>query len=83
VTWGVCPEHGLTLMNVGEAVTCHVLGCGRQYDGPFERCTQPVAYKVVDAAGPALLTCSGHAVACRLHFEDAIIILATDSLEVL
>jgi hypothetical protein len=83
VTWGVCPEHGLTLMNVGEVVTCHVLGCHRENEGAAERCTQPVAYKVVDAAGPALFTCSGHAIACRLHFEGAIITLASDSLEVL
>jgi hypothetical protein len=83
VTWGVCPEHGLTLMNVGEVVTCHVLGCHRENEGAVERCTQPVAYKVVDAAGPALFTCSGHAIACRLHFEGAVITLASDSLEVL
>ncbi|WP_145812411.1 hypothetical protein [Kribbella amoyensis] len=83
VVWGICPEHGLTLMNAGETVTCHVLGCYQQYAGPIERCTQPVAYKVVDVAGPALLTCSGHAIACRLHLDGAVITLASDSLEVL
>jgi hypothetical protein len=83
VIWGECPEHGLTLMNAGEKVTCHVLGCHREYEGAIERCTQPVAYRVVDAAGPALLTCAGHAIACRLHFEGAVITLASDSLELL
>jgi hypothetical protein len=83
VTWGACPDHGLTLMNVGDVVTCHVLGCHREYEGVIERCTQPVAYRVVDAAGPALLTCAGHAIACRLHLDGAVITLASDSLELL
>jgi len=81
VGWGVCPEHGLTLMNVGETVSCHVLGCHRENEGAVERCEHPVAYRVVDAAGPALLTCAGHAIACRLYLDDAVITLATDSLE--
>jgi hypothetical protein len=81
VGWGVCPEHGLTLMNVGETVSCHVLGCHRENEGAVERCEHPVAYRVVDAAGPALLTCAGHAIACRLYLDDAVITLASDSLE--
>jgi hypothetical protein len=83
VTWGACPDHGLTLMNAGEVVTCHVLGCHREYEGVIERCTQPVAYRVVDVAGPALMTCAGHAIACRLHLDGAVITLASDSLELL
>ncbi|TCO50505.1 hypothetical protein EV646_102579 [Kribbella antiqua] len=81
VGWGVCPEHGLTLMNVGESVSCRVLGCHLENEGAVERCEHPVAYRVVDAAGPALLTCAGHAIACRLYFENAVITLASDSLE--
>lgn len=83
VTWGVCPEHGLSLMDVGAVVTCRVLGCHRETEETVERCHQPVAYRVVDVAGPALLTCAGHAIACRLHLEGAVITLASDSLEVL
>src|SRR4051794_31811417 len=81
VGWGVCPEHGLTLMNLGETPTCHVLGCGRPNEGELERCEHPVAYRVVDAAGPALLTCAGHAVACRLYFDNPVITAAADSME--
>ncbi|TDW21645.1 hypothetical protein [Kribbella kalugense] len=81
VGWGVCPEHGLTLMNIGETATCHVLGCGRQNEGEVERCEHPVAYRVVDAAGPALLTCTGHAIACRLYFDNPVITAAADSME--
>jgi hypothetical protein len=83
VTWGMCEDHGLTLMAVGEVVTCHVLGCHREQQPVVERCTQPVAYRVVDVAGPALLTCAGHAIACRLHLDGPVITLATDSLELL
>ena len=83
VTWGICEDHGLTLMNVGEVVSCHVLGCYREQQAVVEPCTQPVAYRVVDVAGPALLTCAGHAIACRLHLDGAVITLATDSLELL
>ncbi|NEA30433.1 hypothetical protein [Streptomyces sp. SID13031] len=83
VTWGMCEDHGLTLMAVGEVVTCHVLGCYREQQAVVDRCTQPVAYRVVDVAGPALLTCAGHAIACRLHLDGAVIMLATDSLELL
>ncbi|WP_405059756.1 hypothetical protein OG474_44480 [Kribbella sp. NBC_01505] len=81
VGWGVCPEHGLTLMNVGETVSCHILGCHRENEGAVERCEHPVAYRVVDAAGPALLTCAGHAIACRLYLENPVITAAGDSME--
>jgi len=81
VGWGVCPEHGLTLMNVGETVTCHILGCERANEGAVERCQHPVAYRVVDAAGPALLTCTGHAIACRLYLDNPVISAAADSME--
>jgi len=74
-------ENGLTLMNVGETVTCHVLGCGRENEGEVERCEHPVAYRVVDAAGPALLTCTGHAIACRLYFDNPVITATADSME--
>ncbi|MFF0267385.1 hypothetical protein [Kribbella sp. NPDC004536] len=81
VGWGVCPEHGLTLMNIGDAVTCHVLGCGRENVGEVERCEHPVGYRVVDAAGPSLLTCAGHAIACRLYFDNPVITATADSME--
>jgi len=81
VGWGVCPEHGLTLMNVGETVTCHILGCERANEGAVERCEHPVAYRVVDAAGPSLLTCAGHAIACRRYLENPVITAAADSME--
>lgn len=83
VTWGICPEHGISLMEVDDVVTCRVLGCYHQPESPVERCELRVAYRVVDAGGPAMLACAGHAVACRLHLETAVITLASDSLELL
>ncbi|GAB3954748.1 hypothetical protein GCM10029976_097720 [Kribbella albertanoniae] len=68
-------------MNVGETVSCHILGCNQPNEGAVERCEHPVAYRVVDAAGPALLTCAGHAIACRLYLENPVITAAGDSLE--
>jgi hypothetical protein len=83
VSWGVCPDHGITLMEVGDEVSCRVFGCDLEQTEVAERCAQPVAYRVVDAAGPALLACAGHAIACRVQLEGAVITLASDSLELL
>jgi hypothetical protein len=83
VGWGICPDHGITLMEVGDVVTCRVFGCDLEQAEVAERCAQPVVYRVLDAVGPALLTCTGHAVACRLQLEGAVITLASDSLELL
>ncbi|HEU4947683.1 MAG TPA: hypothetical protein VFT31_11060 [Kribbella sp.] len=83
ITWGVCPEHGISLMDLGEVIRCRVLGCHREQAGGAAPCPQPVAYRVVDAAGPALLTCTGHAIACRLHLVGAVITLASDPFELL
>jgi len=32
-------------------------------------------------AGPALLTCTGHAIACRLYFDNPVITATADSME--
>jgi hypothetical protein len=84
VTWGICEDHGITLLEVGDgAVICRTLGCRREQTAAVERCQQPAAYRVVDVTGPALLVCTGHAVACRLHLDGAVITLVSDSLELL
>jgi len=83
VTWGVCPEHGVTLMAGAEGPTCRIVGCNRPQTGVSTPCAQPVEYRVVDAAGPALLTCTGHAIACRTLLVGAVITLASDSIELL
>ena len=82
VGWGVCPEHGIALTSiVDDRVVCRVLGCRQTPEAPSIRCSEPVAYRVVDAEGSAFLACTGHAVACRRELVGAVITLTADSLE--
>jgi hypothetical protein len=82
VGWGVCPEHGIALTSIIEdRVVCRVLGCRQTPEAPSIRCSEPVAYRVVDAEGSAFLACTGHAVACRRELVGAVITLTADSLE--
>ncbi|MFC0623855.1 hypothetical protein [Kribbella deserti] len=82
VAWGICPEHGVTLVVYGHVSRCRIIGCYREAGVP-DRCTQSVEYRVIDAAGPALHTCTGHAIACRTLLPGAVITLTTDTLELL
>lgn len=82
VGWGVCPEHGIALTSIiDDRVVCRVLGCRQTPEAPSIRCSEPVAYRVVDAEGAAFLACTGHAVACRRELVGAVITLTADSLE--
>lgn len=82
VGWGVCPEHGIALTSiVDDRVVCRVLGCRQTPEAPSIRCSEPVAYQVVDAEGSPFLACTGHAVACRRELVGAMITLTADSLE--
>jgi hypothetical protein len=82
VGWGVCPEHGIALTSIiDDRVLCRVLGCRQTPEAPSIRCSEPVAYRVVDAEGAAFLACTGHAVACRRELVGAVITLTADSLE--
>ena len=82
VGWGVCPEHGIALTSIiDDRVVCRVLGCRQTPEAPSIRCSEPVAYRVVDAEGSAFLACTGHAVACRRELVGAVITLTADSLE--
>jgi hypothetical protein len=82
VGWGVCPEHGIALTSIiDNRVVCRVLGCRQTPEAPSIRCSEPVAYRVVDAEGAAFLACTGHAVACRRELVGAVITLTADSLE--
>ncbi|WP_328993087.1 hypothetical protein OG394_02240 [Kribbella sp. NBC_01245] len=82
LTWGICPEHGVTLVVYGEVSRCRIIGCHRPAGTP-ERCTQEVEYRVIDAAGPSLQTCTGHAIASRTLLPGAVITQTTDTLELL
>jgi hypothetical protein len=82
VGWGVCPDHGIALTSViDDRTVCRVLGCRQTPQAPSIPCSEPVAYRVVDAEGAAFLACTGHAVACRRELVGAVITLTADSLE--
>jgi hypothetical protein len=65
--WGVCPEHGNTLTSSGGRSWCKTPGCRREWD--WDRgglpCTEPAAFRVVDAQGKEMLLCAGHTIAAR------------------
>lgn len=69
--WGVCPEHGNTLSSSGGRSWCTAAGCGRSWD--WDRgglpCTEPAAFRVLDAGGREMLLCAGHAIAAREQVE--------------
>ena len=80
VGWGVCPEHGIALTSiVDDRVVCRVLGCRQTPEAPSIRCSEPVAYQVVDAEGSPFLACTGHAVACRRARVGAVFTLTAGS----
>ncbi|MFK0113982.1 hypothetical protein [Streptomyces sp. NPDC091217] len=63
VPWGVCPEHGNTLLSSGGRSRCTRLACARSWD--YDRlgvpCGEPLTHKVTDAAGESFLACKAHA----------------------
>lgn len=67
LAWGVCPEHGNTLVSSGGQTWCRTAGCGRRwgYDRLGGPCPEPVTHAVTDADGVTSPVCDGHAVAAR------------------
>ncbi|MER5608284.1 hypothetical protein AB0F93_03505 [Micromonospora tulbaghiae] len=71
--WGVCPEHGGTLVSTGGRSWCPHHGCGRKW--PYDRlglpCQEPAAFDVRGADGNGGPMCAGHAVYARAHLPGA------------
>lgn len=65
--WGVCPEHGSTLITVGTVTRCAVSGCGRtwEYRRELVPCAELATHRVVDADGGQTPVCVGHATYAR------------------
>ncbi|GAA2699118.1 hypothetical protein GCM10010412_095400 [Nonomuraea recticatena] len=61
--WGVCPEHGSTLIAMGTVTRCAVFGCGRtwEYKREVVPCAELATHRVVDADGGQTPVCGGHA----------------------
>jgi hypothetical protein len=71
--WGVCPEHGNTLVSSGGRSWCNASGCGRSWD--WDRgglpCLDPAAWRLWDLSGKEMLVCAGHALAARKQLVGA------------
>ncbi|MGN7139156.1 hypothetical protein, partial [Streptomyces pseudogriseolus] len=61
VPWGVCPEHGNTLVSSGGRTQCKTCGRTWNYDRLGVPCGEPLTHKVTDAAGGSFLACRAHA----------------------
>lgn len=63
IPWGVCPEHGGTLMVSSGQTLCMHPRCSRvwAYDRMASVCGDPVTHRVADARGNCFLACGGHA----------------------
>ncbi|GGO98273.1 hypothetical protein [Wenjunlia tyrosinilytica] len=61
VPWGVCPEHGNTLVSSGGRTRCKTCGRTWNYDRLGVPCGEPLTHKVTDAAGGSFLACKAHA----------------------
>ncbi|MFD7867816.1 hypothetical protein [Streptomyces sp. NPDC059783] len=63
VPWGVCPEHGNTLVSTGGRTRCSQLACTRvwSYDRLGVPCGEPLTHKVTDATGASFNACRAHA----------------------
>ena len=73
VTWGVCPEHGATLVVAAGRTSCGHPGCPRgwDYDRFAAPCPEPASHRLRDSAGGVLLLCPGHLIAVRTQLPGA------------
>jgi hypothetical protein len=73
VRWGVCPEHGNTLVGTAGKTWCRIIGCGRtwSYDRLGLPCFEPARWQVADKQGTVSVMCDGHALDARERLEGA------------
>jgi hypothetical protein len=71
IPWGVCPEHGNTLVSSGNKTWCQDVSCVRAWD--YDRlslpCAEPARWRMIDQHSDALVVCQGHAVDLRACLE--------------
>jgi hypothetical protein len=73
--WGVCPDHGATLVSSGGRSWCNTVECGRKWD--YDRgglpCDEPAAFAVAGpGGGDSSRLCAGHTASLRqgIRSED-------------
>jgi hypothetical protein len=73
VPWGVCPNHGNTLISAGGRTWCRAPGCPRtwNYDRVSLPCCEPTRWTVTDQHGGASRMCNGHALDAAERLDGA------------
>jgi hypothetical protein len=73
IPWGVCPNHGNTLISSGGRAWCRTPGCARtwNYDRVSLPCIEPARWTITDKHGGSSLMCDGHAVDATKRIEGA------------
>lgn len=74
--WGLCPEHGDTLIATGNQAWCRAAGCDLRwgYDRAGLPCDQPAAYVLTDPGGPDVALCAGHARLAREQIAGPVVL---------
>ena len=61
--WGVCPDHGNSLVSTAGRTWCRERGCRRRWD--YDRvalpCAEPARWTITDQCGGTRVMCDGHA----------------------
>jgi hypothetical protein len=60
VPWGVCPEHGNTLISTGRQSRCRACGQVWPYDRLSSPCTEPARWLLTDRTGAQSRLCDAH-----------------------
>ena len=73
--WGVCPEHGNTLVSSGPTCRCRAGGCRRRwsYDRGGLPCAEQATHQVCDTTGGTTLLCTGHASDAARRITGAVV----------
>lgn len=73
IEWGVCPQHGNTLVSDGHRTVCKVEECPRRwgYDRVSTPCPEPVTHRITDTTGSTYDVCDGHAISARERITGA------------
>ncbi|WP_329082459.1 hypothetical protein [Streptosporangium sp. NBC_01469] len=71
VAWGVCPEHGNTLIPSGRWTGC--FACARTWESDRRSlpCPEPIRWMVRDRHGTRQPVCNGHAVDARAQLDGS------------
>lgn len=76
--WGVCPEHGASLVSSGGRTQCRTCRRSWNYDRLAMPCRETVRWLLADQSGTTRHVCDGHATAARRQLVGARLSLLSD-----